>query len=80
MKEQDLANHFEISTSSVSRIFTTWINFCFHRLGSLPCWPDRTTILNIMPAAFKELYPGTTAIIDATEIKVNIPSSLLLQS
>ena len=33
-----------------------------------------------MPAAFKELYPHTTAIVDATEIRVNIPSSLLLQS
>ena len=33
-----------------------------------------------MPATFKELYPHTTAILDATEIRVNIPSSLLLQS
>ena len=80
LKEQDLANRFEVSTSSVSRIFTTWINFCYLRLGSLPCWPDHATISNTMPAAFKELYPCTTAIIDATEIKVNTPSSLLLQS
>ena len=42
--------------------------------------PDRTTIHNTMPAAFKELYPNTTAIVDATEIRANIPSSLLLQS
>jgi len=33
-----------------------------------------------MPATFKELYPLKTAIIDATEIKVNTPSSFLLQS
>ncbi|XP_065904132.1 uncharacterized protein [Dysidea avara] len=80
LKEQDLANRFEISLSSVSRIFTTWINFCYLRLGSLPCWPDRSTIRNTMPASFKELYPNTTVILDATEIRVNIPSSLLLQS
>ena len=80
LKEQDIANRFEISVSSVSRIFTTWINYCYLRLGSLPCWPDRTTIQNTMPAAFKELYPHTTALVDATEIRVNIPSSLLLQS
>ena len=80
LKEQDLANQFEISISSVSRAFTTWINFCYLCLGSLPCWPDRTTIHNTMPVAFKELYPNTTAIVDATEIRVNIPSSLLLQS
>ena len=33
-----------------------------------------------MPASFKEVYPHTTAILVATEIRVNIPSSLLLQS
>ena len=80
LKEHDLANRFKISISSVSRLFTTWINFCYLRLGLLPCWPDRSTIQSTMPAAFKELYPHTTAIIDATEIRVNIPSSLLLQS
>ena len=33
-----------------------------------------------MPAIFKEQYPNKTAILDATEIKVQTPSSLLLQS
>jgi len=80
LKEQDLANRFKISMSSVSRIFATWINFCYLHLGLLPCWPDHATISETMPATFKELYPRTTAIIDATEIKVNTPSSLLLQS
>ena len=80
LKEQDLANRFEISVSSVSRAFTTWINFCYLCLGSLPCRPDLTMIRSTMPATFKDLYPNTTAIIDATEIRVNIPSSLLLQS
>ena len=80
LNEQDIADRFEISISSVSRVFTTWINYCYLRLGSLPCWPECTTIRNTMPATFKELYPHTTAIVDATEIRVNIPSSLLLQS
>ena len=62
LKEHDLANRFEISISSVSHVFTTWINFCYLRLGLLPCWPDRSTIQSTMPAAFKELYPHTTAI------------------
>ena len=80
LKEYDLAQHFEISQSSVSRIFTTWINYCYLRLGMLPCWPDRDTIRDTMPAIFKEHYPRTTVILDATEIKVSTPSSLLLQS
>ena len=54
LNEQDIADRFEISVSFVSRVFTTWINYCYLRLGSLPCWP---TICNTMPAAFKELYP-----------------------
>ena len=80
LKEHDLARRFDISPSSVSRVFITWINFMYLRLGMLPIWPDRDTIADTMPAAFKERYPKTTAIVDATEVKVNIPSSLLLQS
>ena len=80
LKEYDLAQRFEISQSSVSRIFSTWINYCYLRLGMLPCWPDRDIIRDTMPAIFKEYYPRTTVILDATEIKVSTPSSLLLQS
>ena len=79
LKEHDLSKRFDISLSSVSRIFVTWINFMYLRLGMLSIWPDRRTISTTIPAAFKERYPKTTVIIDATEVKVNIPS-LLLQS
>ena len=58
----------------------TWINYSYLRLGMLPCWPDRDTIKDTMLAVFKENYPRTTVILDATEIKINIPSLLLLQS
>ena len=46
----------------------------------LPIWTSHATIKETMPGTSKEHYPKTTAIVDATEIKVNIPSSLLLQS
>ena len=46
----------------------------------LPCWPNHVTIKDTMPAIFKDQYPNTSVILDATEIKVNTPSSLLLQS
>ena len=80
LKEHDLARHFDISPSSVSRVFITWINYAYLRLGMRPIWPSRATIKETMPGAFKERYPKTIAIVDATKIKVNIPSSLLLQS
>lgn len=57
LKEYDLTKRFEISQSSVSRIFTTWINYCYLHLGMLPRWPDRVTIKSTMPAIFKEQYP-----------------------
>ena len=80
LKVYDLAKHFKLSQFSVSQIFSTQINYCYLCLGMLPCWPDRNTIGDTMPAIFKEHYPNTIAILDATEIKVQTPSLLLLQS
>ena len=50
LKVHDLAKHFELSQSSVSRIFSTWINYYYLRLGMLPCWPDCNTIRDTMDA------------------------------
>ena len=80
LKVYDLANCFELSQSSVSQIFSIWINYCYLHSGMLPCWPGHNTIRDTMHAIFKEQYSNTTAILDATEIKVQTPSSLLLQS
>ena len=68
--EQDLADRFGISTSTVSRIFTTWINFLYLRLKDLPLWPPKEIIDAYMPQVFKSLYPTTRVIVDATEIYV----------
>ena len=48
LKEYDLARCFDISPSSVSRVFITWINFMYLRLGMLPIWPDRDTTADTM--------------------------------
>ena len=72
--EQDLADRFGISTSTVSRIFTTWINFLYLRLKDLPLWPPKEIIDTYMPQVFKSLYPTTRVIVDATEIYVEKPS------
>ena len=42
--EQDLADRLRLSCSTVSRIFTTWINFLFHKFRELPLWPPREVI------------------------------------
>lgn len=78
--ELDLAQRFGLHVSSVSRKITTWANFLYFFLGNQPIWPTRECINELMPDSFKELYPLTRVIIDCTEIYVQTPSSLLLQS
>ncbi|CAN7984410.1 unnamed protein product [Ixodes hexagonus] len=50
------------------------------RLSELPLWPSRSVIDRNMREAFKEKYSKTRVIIDATELKCEVPSSFLLQS
>ena len=78
--EQDLAHRFQIHISFVSRKITTWCNYLYFMLGSQPIWPSREDVKCYMPECFRTLYPTTRVIIDCTEIYVQTPSSLLLQS
>eukprot|EP00118_Oscarella_pearsei_P023006 m.270809 g.270809 ORF g.270809 m.270809 type:complete len:92 (+) comp40544_c2_seq26:1164-1439(+) len=68
LREEDLAYRFDISPSTVSRIFITWINLVYLRLGSLRIWPSRQEIKEKAPASFREKYPSVVCTIDATEI------------
>ena len=78
--ELDLAERFNLHVSSISRKITTWANFLYLFLGNQPIWPTREQVKKLMPDNFKQLYPFTRVIIDCTEIYVQTPSSLLLQS
>ena len=72
--EQDLSDRFDISCSTVSRIFTTWINFLYLKLKEIPLWPPQEVIQGSMPKSFSGMYPNTRVVIDATEIYVEKPS------
>lgn len=76
----DLAVRFNVSEATVSKLFTTWINYLYVHLGDLKIWPHRNVIISNMPPNFKEKYPNTIIIIDATELRIQTPSSLLRQS
>ena len=39
--EQDIAYRFGVSQSTVSRIFTTWINFLYIQFRQIPLWPPK---------------------------------------
>ena len=77
--EQDIAYRFGISQSTVSRIFNTWINLLHLQFKEIPIWPPKALILSNMPKVFKEKYPSTRVIIDATEIFIEKPAQPELQ-
>ena len=74
--EQDIANLFQVSRSTVSRIFCTWINFWYLKLKDIPLWPPRELV---QVREFWEKYPTTTVIIDATETFLEQPQLPELQ-
>ena len=73
LMEQDIAYRFNISQSTVSRIIITWINFMHLQLKELPLWPKKEVVTFYMPQTFKEQYPSTRVIINATEIFIEQP-------
>ena len=68
--KQDLADCFEISCAIVSSTFTTWINFLYFKCKQIPLWPPQEVIQRNTPNVFKNKYPSTKMILDATEIYV----------
>ena len=78
--ERDLACRFNISVGTVSNTIVSWVNFLYLRPGSLSIWLSKEKIVETMPDSFKSKYKETRVIIDCTEIKVEMPSSLVLKS
>ncbi|XP_065196381.1 uncharacterized protein LOC135827875 [Sycon ciliatum] len=75
-----LADLYLIDTGTVSRIITTMVNYMHLRLGMIPIWPRPSQVSERLPDVFKDLYPTTFLIIDATELKCEVASSLPAQS
>lgn len=78
--EHDLANRFSVLVATVSNITITWANFVYLRFGSLNIWPTKRQVMEHMPDSMKKKYSSTRVIIGCTEIKCEMPSSLLLKS
>ncbi|XP_011403458.1 PREDICTED: uncharacterized protein LOC100636450 [Amphimedon queenslandica] len=73
LMEQDLAYRFDISQSTVSRIVMTWINFMYLEFKKIPLWPPKELVQANMPKIFKQQYPNTRVILDATEVYIDQP-------
>ncbi len=80
LKVKDLGFRFGISTSSVSRYITTWICFLYHHCKELDWSPSVEQVMATLPHSFRNKYPKTYAIIDGSEIFIQTPSDLHMQS
>lgn len=80
LKHKDLSFRFGISSSQTSRCITTWICFLYHHLREMDWMPAVSQVLGTSPVAFKEKFPTTYAIIDGSEVFIETPSDLLMQS
>lgn len=76
----ELSLFFQVSTSTVSRIVITWINFLYFQLKELNIWPSEDILQDFRPVYFAEKFPSTRVILDATEIPIRKPSDVNSQS
>lgn len=80
LQEKALADMFEVSVSTVSRIVITWANYLYLLLGSLPIWMCKQQVQETTPVEFAQYCPEVRVIVGCTEVRCQIPSSLPLQS
>ena len=80
LKTKDLAFRFGLSTSQVSRYLTTWICFLYHHIKELEWMPSVEQVAGTLPCAFKKKFPTTFAITDDSEICIETPTDLHMQS
>ena len=80
LRVTDLAIRFGLSSSLVSKYFITWVCFLYQHLKEIDWTPSVEQVATTLPCAFHEKYPTTFVIIDATEIFIQSPSDLFMQS
>ncbi len=72
----DLAERFNVSSATVSKIYRLWIPALATYLQQLIIWPERGVIRQNMPASFKRKFRDCICIIDCTEIFIERPRNL----
>ena len=80
LRNKDIAFRFGISESLVSRYICTWVCFLYHHMKEIEWTPSTKQVAATLPHGFREKYPTTFAIIDGSEIFLETPSDLYLQS
>ena len=77
----DLGYRYHVHESTVSRVFTLWINLMHTRLSPLIRWPEREQLWKTTPLSFRKHFSTKVAIIiDCFEIFCDKPTNLLARS
>ncbi len=74
MLELELADRFNVSQATISRLLITWLNYFYFYFGSIPIWPTRDVIDKNMQEIFKPDCIRTRLVIACTELYVQKPS------
>ena len=80
VRERDLAYRFGISVGTVSKYFVTWVCFLYHTFRDISWMPSVEQVKGTLPHAFKDKYPDTYTIVDGSEVFIETPSDLHMQS
>ena len=78
--EEDLAMRFSIDQTTVSRVFSAWVETLDACFAEVPIWPSKQTITKFMPLVFQEQYGDTRVIVDGAEIEIQQPQNPDTQS
>lgn len=71
----ELSKFFNISETTVSNIFITWINFIYQLWSRINIWPSKELVQYYMPDHFKKYDSNVRVILDGTEITVQKPKN-----
>lgn len=80
LHNKDLGYRFNISGSLVSRYICTWICFLYQHLKEIDWSPSPKQVAGTLPQSFHDKYSTTFAIIDGSEIFIETPNDLHIQS
>ncbi|XP_042268408.1 uncharacterized protein LOC121897760 [Thunnus maccoyii] len=66
----DMSERFHVSQAIVRATCITWCQYLFFMLGTLPIWPSRQAVDELMPLFFRTTFPKTRVVLDSTRIHI----------
>ena len=78
--EEDLGVRFGVHQTTVSRIFSCWLEILDVSLDEISLWPSKEETQELMPDQFRKKFPNTRVIIDAAEVEIDQPKNPDTQS